>query len=133
MLWFLKAIPVKSICSHHHSNFIGVAHVAYIPQAKGRMIGLSKLNRIIEFYARRPQVQESLVMQVHSAIDKICEKNAGVAVVISATHFCACVRGVKHDGCQMKTSKLSGDFMNDPAVRQEFYHFISDMNNKRSF
>lgn len=125
---FEGGIPVKSLCSHHHSAFIGRAHVAYLPSVKGRVIGLSKLNRIVEFYARRPQVQESLTMQIHSAIDKVCEDNKGVAVMISCQHLCACVRGVKHDGCEMKTSKLSGDFMTDSATRDEFYHFIANMN-----
>jgi len=124
---FQGGIPVKSMCSHHHLAFTGVAHVAYIPSLEGRVIGLSKLNRIVEFYARRPQIQEGLTMQIHSAINDVCEKNRGVAVVVSATHTCACHRGVKHDGCEMKTSKLSGDFMDDAAVRAEFYNFIANM------
>jgi len=122
---FQGGIPVKSLCSHHHLPFTGVAHVAYLPSLKGRVIGLSKLNRIVEFYARRPQIQEGLTMQIHKAIADVCEKNIGVAVMISASHTCACNRGVKHDGCEMSTSKLSGDFLSDPAVRAEFYQFIS--------
>jgi len=117
-------IPVKSLCSHHHLAFTGVAHVAYIPSLKGRVIGLSKLNRIVEFFARRPQIQEGLTIQIHNAIDNVCEKNQGVAVVIKAQHTCACLRGVKHDGCYMVTSKLSKDFMDDSKTRQEFYDFI---------
>jgi len=117
-------IPVKSLCSHHHLTFTGVAHVAYIPSLKGRVIGLSKLNRIVEFFARRPQIQEGLTIQIHNAIDNVCEKNQGVAVVIKAQHTCACLRGVKHDGCYMVTSKLSKDFMDDSKTRQEFYDFI---------
>lgn len=124
---FQGGIPVKSMCSHHHLAFTGVAYVAYIPSIEGRVIGLSKLNRIVEFYARRPQIQEGLTMQIHSAINDVCEKNRGVAVVVSATHTCACHRGVRHDGCVMKTSKLAGDFMNDAAVRAEFYNFIASM------
>jgi len=124
---FQGGIPVKSMCSHHHLAFTGVAHVAYIPSLEGRVIGLSKLNRIVEFYARRPQIQEGLTMQIHGAINDVCEKNRGVAVVVSATHTCACHRGVKHDGCEMKTSKLGGDFMDDAAVRAEFYNFIANM------
>jgi len=127
---FQGGIPVKSMCSHHHLAFTGVAHVAYIPGPTGRVIGLSKLNRIVEFYARRPQIQEGLTMQIHKAISDTCEGNVGVAVMLSATHTCACNRGVKHDGCEMKTSKLSGDFMSDPAVRAEFYTFVSDWNKK---
>jgi len=122
-------IPVKSLCSHHHLAFTGVAHVAYIPSIDGKVIGLSKLNRIVEFYARRPQIQEGLCVQIHNAINLACEGNLGVAVVIKAQHTCACLRGVRHDGCYMVTSKLSGDFMNDEKTRSEFYKFI-DMASK---
>jgi GTP cyclohydrolase I len=124
---FQGGIPVKSMCSHHHHAFTGVAHVAYIPSIEGRVIGLSKLNRIVEFYARRPQIQEGLTVQIHDAINDICELNRGVAVMVSATHTCACLRGVKHDGCEMKTSKLSGDFLADASTRSEFYNFITNM------
>jgi GTP cyclohydrolase IA len=117
-------IPVKSLCSHHHLAFTGVAHVAYIPSSDGKVIGLSKLNRIVEFYARRPQIQESMTRQIATAIDTVCEGNQGVAVVIKAQHTCACLRGVKHEGCYMVTSKLSGDFMDDDKTRSEFYKFI---------
>jgi len=124
---FQGGIPVKSLCSHHHLPFTGKAHVAYIPSLEGRVIGLSKLNRIVEYYARRPQIQEMFTVQVHNAINEICEKNAGVAVVITAQHTCACLRGVKHDGCEMKTSKLSGSFYDDEKTRAEFYHFVNSM------
>ena len=113
---FQGGIPVKSLCSHHHLPFSGRAHVAYIPSKEGKVIGLSKLNRIVEHFARRPQIQEGLTMQIHEAIDEICEGNKGVAVMISATHTCACLRGVKHDGCEMKTSRLSTDFLNEIAM-----------------
>jgi len=126
---FQGGIPVKSLCSHHHLAFTGKTHVAYIPSLEGRVIGLSKLNRIVEFYARRPQIQEGLTIQIHNAVNEVCEKNRGVAVMVSATHTCACLRGIKHDGCEMKTSKLSGDFMNDAAVRAEFYTFVANMKN----
>jgi len=122
-------IPVKSLCSHHHLAFTGVAHVAYIPSIDGKVIGLSKLNRIVEFYARRPQIQESLCVQIHNAINLACEGNLGVAVVVKAQHTCACLRGVKHDGCFMITSKLTGDFLSDDKTRTEFYKFI-DMASK---
>ena len=123
---FQGGIPVKSLCSHHHLPFSGRAHVAYIPSKEGKVIGLSKLNRIVEHFARRPQIQEGLTMQIHEAIDEICEGNKGVAVMISATHTCACLRGVKHDGCEMKTSRLSTDFLHEIATRNEFYQFVSD-------
>lgn len=118
-------IPVTSMCSHHHLAFTGVAHVAYIPSKKGRVIGLSKLNRIVEHYARRPQIQEGLTMQIHRAINEICKKNRGVAVVLKCSHTCACHRGVKHYGCSMITSKLSGSFMDEDSARKEFYDFIA--------
>lgn len=119
---FQGNIELKSSCSHHVLPFVGKAHVAYIPGSK--VIGLSKLNRIVDYFARRPQVQENLTNQIHSFIDKVCEGNEGVAVVIEANHMCACVRGVQHDSTMM-TSKLSGAFKNHPDTKHEFYEFIS--------
>ena len=124
---FQGNIKLHSFCSHHHLPFIGNAHVAYLPTPEGKVIGLSKLNRIVEFYARRPQVQENLTMQIHSHINKVCEQNIGTAVMLEANHMCACVRGVKHDAT-MKTSKLSGVFMdNNNLARDEFYNFVRDL------
>ena len=124
---FQGNIKLHSFCSHHHLPFVGVANVGYIPGIDGKVIGLSKLNRIVEFYARRPQVQENLTMQIYKHIDRVCEDNLGVAVMVSANHMCACVRGVKHDAT-MKTSKLSGVFMdNNNLARQEFYDFIKTL------
>jgi GTP cyclohydrolase I len=123
---FQGNIDVKSFCSHHHLPFVGYAHVAYIPSPDGKVIGLSKLNRIVEYFARRPQVQENLTMQIHNYVDQICIGNKGVAVVVGANHMCACVRGVRHDSTMM-TSKMSGAFMNDPAARNEFYRFVDSM------
>ena len=124
---FQGNITLHSFCSHHHLPFIGHAHVAYLPTPEGKVIGLSKLNRIVEFYARRPQVQENLTMQVHDHIDEVCTENIGVAVSVEANHMCACVRGVKHNST-MKTSKLSGEFMNYKSnSREEFYNFIRDL------
>ena len=122
---FQGNIKLHSFCSHHHLPFVGVANVGYIPGIDGKVIGLSKLNRIVEFYARRPQVQENLTMQIYKHIDRVCEKNEGVAVMLEANHMCACVRGVKHDAT-MKTSKLSGAFTK-VAPRQEFYNFIQEL------
>ena len=121
---FQGNIKIHSLCSHHHQAFMGKAHVAYIPSKDGKIIGLSKLNRIVEFYGRRPQVQENLTMQIHNHIDRVCEGNLGVAVMLEANHMCACVRGVKHDAT-MKTSKLSGAFMDSTELaRNEFYEFV---------
>lgn len=121
---FQGNIDVKSICSHHNLSFIGKAHVAYIPGSK--VIGLSKLNRIVEWFARRPQVQENLTMQIHDYLNDVCEDNGGIAVLIECNHLCACVRGVKHNSI-MKTAKVSGAFKNDPAAREEFYDFIKSL------
>ena len=123
---FQGNIKLHSLCSHHHLPFIGNAHVAYLPSVDGKVIGLSKLNRIVEFYARRPQVQENLTMQIHEHIHKECTQNIGVAVMIEANHMCACVRGVKHDSI-MKTAKLSGKFKDTDRAREEFYNFIRDL------
>ena len=124
---FQGNIKVNSFCSHHHLPFIGNAHVAYIPTIESKIIGLSKLNRTVEFFARRPQVQENLTMQIHDYINGLCEGSLGVAVVVEANHMCACVRGVKHDAT-MKTAKLSGVFMdNDNQARTEFYKFIETL------
>jgi GTP cyclohydrolase IA len=125
---FQGNIKTHSFCSHHHLPFIGNTHVAYIPGKDGKVIGLSKLNRIVEWFARRPQVQENLTMQIHKHINKVCEGNKGVAVLVSANHMCACVRGVKHDST-MKTARMSGAFLdkNDINTRQEFYDFVRDL------
>lgn len=121
---FQGSIPVFSTCSHHALPFIGKAHVAYLPGSK--VIGLSKLNRIVEWFARRPQVQENLTMQIHDYLNDVCEDNGGIAVLIECNHLCACVRGVKHNSI-MKTAKVSGAFKNDPAAREEFYDFIKSL------
>jgi len=119
-------IPVVSICAHHHLPFTGTAHVAYIPgkTIQDSVIGLSKLNRIVEFYSRRPNIQESLTKQVHDHIDRLCVGNRGVAVVIEAQHSCVSCRGVRHTS-KMKTSQLSGYFWaNEVGTRQEFFNLI---------
>ena len=122
---FQGNIKMQSLCSHHHLPFIGFAHVAYIPSIDGKVIGLSKINRIVEFYARRPQVQENLTMQIHDHMNDVCVNNDGIAVMIGANHMCTCVRGVKHDA-MMKTAKLSGSFFSSNQARNEFYGFVSD-------
>ena len=123
---FQGNIDVKSFCSHHHLPFIGKAHVAYIPSEDGKVIGLSKLNRFVEYFARRPQVQENLTMQIHDYINSTCTGNKGVAVMVEAGHLCACVRGVRHDSTMM-TSKMSGAFIQDGTTRNEFYRFVDKL------
>jgi GTP cyclohydrolase I len=119
-------IPVISLCAHHNLQFIGVAHVGYI-SGKSKtdlVIGLSKLNRIVDWYARRPNIQESLTKQIHDKIDELCIGNRGVAVVIESQHNCVRCRGIKNDSI-MKTSQLSGYFhTNEIGTRQEFFNLI---------
>ena len=121
---FQGEIEVVSMCAHHNLPFVGKAHVAYIPGEK--LIGLSKLNRVVEWFARRPQSQEHLSMQVHDYLNKVCDGNNGVAVVIEANHTCASCRGVKHQSV-MKTAKLSGAFQTSQTTRTEFYEFIKTL------
>ena len=126
-LVFQGNIKVNSFCSHHHLPFIGQAHVSYIPGKDGRVIGLSKINRIVEWFSRRPQVQENLTMQIHNYMNEVCKDNKGVAVLVSANHTCAGLRGVKHDSI-MKTARMSGAFLDKTDLtRQEFYDFIRDL------
>ena len=121
---FEGGIPLTSMCSHHHQTIMGRVHVAYIPGKDSRVIGLSKLNRLVEHFGRRGAIQEQLTVAIHNAIDSIINDNKGVAVMIEATHNCVQCRGVKHGGASMKTSKLTGAFYTDPASRNEFYEFI---------
>jgi GTP cyclohydrolase I len=123
---FQGDINVKSICSHHHLPFTGKAYVAYLPAPNGKVIGLSKLNRVVDYFCRMPQVQENLTMQISDYLDKTCEFNLGVAVMIKAGHQCACLRGIQHDST-MITSKLTGAFKDDAKVREEFYNFVKNL------
>jgi GTP cyclohydrolase IA len=119
-------IPVKSLCAHHHLPISGFAHVAYIPKAKSNIIGLSKLNRLVEYWSRRPQTQEHLTIQIKDAVQKYIPENDGVAVVIHASHFCCSHRGVHHDS-EMHTAKLTGLFFtNELGTRAEFYRMIDN-------
>lgn len=117
-------IPVTSMCSHHHQAIQGTISIAYIPSKDGKVVGLSKLNRIVEYFSRRGSIQEQLTVAIHNAVDKICEGNQGVAVMISATHNCVSCRGIKHHGASMQTAKLSGAFLNEDSAKAEFYKNI---------
>lgn len=117
-------IPVTSMCSHHHQQIQGRVSIAYVPAADGKVVGLSKLNRIVEHFGRRGVIQEQLTVAIHNAIDKICEKNLGVAVMVNATHACVSCRGIKHQGAAMQTAKLSGCFLEEDSARAEFYKNI---------
>jgi len=120
-----KDIPLTSVCSHHHESILGKVHIAYIPGEGGKGIGLSKLNRVVEHFGRRGAIQEQLTMAVHNAIDKICEGNIGVMVMIQATHNCVCTRGVRHSGASMMTSHISGVFADhEKTAKQEVINMI---------
>ena len=116
-------IPFVSLCEHHLSPFYGHAHIAYIPGDKGKVVGLSKLARVVDGYSKRLQVQERLTTQVRDTITKHLNP-AGVAVLIKGTHTCQCWRGVKKDG-YMITSSLQGVFKDDPRTRAEFMQMLS--------
>ena len=117
-------IPITSMCSHHHQTITGRVHIGYVPSADGKVVGLSKLNRIVEQFARRGAIQEQLTVAIHNAVDKICEGNLGVAVMIEAEHNCVSCRGIKHQGASMKTAKLTGCFLDEASARAEFYEFV---------
>ena len=120
-----RNIPLTSMCSHHHQTIGGVVHVGYIVGEKGRVIGLSKLNRVIEHFGRRGAIQEQLTSAIHNAVDQICEDNLGVIITIVATHNCVSCRGVKHKGAAMVTTKASGVFRhNGNDARQEFFNSL---------
>jgi GTP cyclohydrolase I len=109
-----RNIPLTSMCSHHHQTIGGVVHIGYIAGEGGQVIGLSKLNRIVELFGRRGAI--------HHAVDKITEGNRGVIVTIVGTHNCVSCRGVKHQGAAMVTTKASGVFReNNNLSRKEFF------------
>ena len=114
-------IDVHSHCEHHMVPFVGKAHVAYIPH--GRVVGLSKLARVVDGYAKRLQVQEKLTMQIANAINEVLEPE-GVAVIIQCQHFCMCHRGVQKSNSWTTTSKLTGTFLNNPSSRLELFQLI---------
>jgi GTP cyclohydrolase I len=117
-----RNIPLTSQCSHHHQTIGGVVHIGYIVGENGSVIGLSKLNRLVEHFGRRGAIQEQLTSAIHQAVDKICEHNKGVIVTIVATHNCVSCRGVKHQGASMVTTKASGVFLNNEnQARKEFF------------
>lgn len=113
----VKDIAVKSFCEHHFLPFIGTAAIGYIPNKK--VLGLSKFNRIVDFFSRRPQIQERLTEQIAAALSNILG-TTDIAVVIKADHFCVKLRGVEDDCSSTISSKMSGRFRDNPALRQEF-------------
>ena len=119
----VKDIPLVSCCEHHLAPFIGKAHVAYIPNADGRITGLSKLARLVDTYSRRPQVQERLTTQIADQIDERLQPR-GVLVVVEAEHLCMSMRGVKKPGTVTITSAVRGLFRENTATRAEAMAFI---------
>ena len=117
----LKDIRLESHCEHHMVPIIGVAHVAYLPHR--RVVGISKLARVIDAYAKRLQIQEKMTAQVANAINDVLEPK-GVAVVIEAAHQCMTTRGVSKPGVTMVTSRMLGAFRDDPTTRREFLAMI---------
>ena len=118
-----SGIRVNSMCAHHNLPFYGWCTIGYIPGEKA--VGLSKLNRIVDWFARRPQMQESLTQQIHTFLSEKMDCNS-VAVSISSKHMCCGLRGIKHPESVMTTNKFSGVFMEkDNLIREEFLHSIS--------
>ena len=124
-------IPVTILCAHHNLAFVGVAHVAYIPgkETTDLVVGLSKLNRVVDWYSRRPNIQESLTKQIHDKINELCVGNRGVAVLVESQHNCVKCRGIKNDSV-MKTNQMSGYFFDNPATRNEFFQLIDQSRTK---
>jgi GTP cyclohydrolase I len=119
----LKDIPFYSMCEHHLLPFYGMAHVGYIPGVGGRVVGISKLARVVEIVARRPQLQERMTQQIADAIFEALQPK-GVAVVIQAEHLCMVMRGIKKPGASVITSALRGNFRSKVATRSEFLSLI---------
>ncbi|MEZ5246488.1 MAG: GTP cyclohydrolase I FolE [Acidimicrobiales bacterium] len=119
----VRDIPLYSLCEHHLIPFLGKAHVAYIPNENGRVTGLSKLARLVDGYAKRPQVQERLTRQVADAIEAELHPQ-GVLVVIEAEHLCMSMRGVRKAGSSTVTSSVTGIFRDNVATRAEAMRFI---------
>ena len=117
----VRHIEMYSLCEHHLLPFIGQCHVAYLPN--GKVIGLSKIPRIVDMFARRLQIQENLTKQIGECIQEVTHAN-GVAVVIEAKHLCAMMRGVGKQNSDMVTSMMLGRFREDPRTRQEFLNLI---------
>ena len=119
----VRDIALTSMCEHHLVPFIGKAHVAYIPGEDGRVTGLSKLARLVDAYAKRPQVQERLTAQIADEIERTLQPR-GVLVVIEAEHLCMSMRGVRKPGASTVTSSVRGQFRDSTATRFEAMRFI---------
>jgi GTP cyclohydrolase I len=118
----VQDIELYSMCEHHMLPFIGKCHVAYVPT--GKVLGLSKVARIVDMYARRLQIQENLTKQIAEAIQEVTEAS-GVGVIIEAQHMCMMMRGVEKQNSKMKTSVMLGSFRDNQITRMEFLSLIS--------
>ena len=118
----LKDIPFYSMCEHHLLPFMGQAHVGYLP--RGKVVGVSKLARIVSAFARRPQMQERLTTQIADFLEETIEP-AGIAVVVEAAHMCAAIRGVRKANSRMVTSTMRGEYKTNSDLRREFMQHIS--------
>ena len=117
----LKDIRLESHCEHHMVPFVGTAHVGYLP--KNKVVGLSKLARLVEVFAKRLQIQEKLTAQIANAIDEVLQPR-GVGVIIEASHLCVGTRGIHKPDAKMVTSRMLGSFRNDQATRKEFLELV---------
>ncbi len=117
----VKDIAFYSLCEHHLLPFFGHAHVAYVPRDK--IVGLSKIPRVVEMFARRLQVQERMTQQIAQTLTDILDPQ-GVGVVVEGMHLCAIMRGVKQEESRLITSAMRGSFKNNPATRQEFLALV---------
>lgn len=125
----LRDIDFVSHCEHHLAPIIGKAHIGYLPHS--RVVGISKLARVVEAYARRLQIQERLTAQIAAAIETVLEPR-GVAVVIEASHQCMTTRGVRQHGVSMVTSQMTGAFREDPMTRREFLAMIGNPSSRHA-
>jgi GTP cyclohydrolase I len=125
----VRDIAVTSVCEHHLVPFAGRAHVAYIPGADGRITGLSKIARLVDGFAKRPQVQERLTTQIADALVEVLDP-AGVLVMIEAEHFCMSMRGVKKPGSLTITSAVRGLFKTNASTRSEAMSLITHPGNR---
>ena len=119
----LRDIPFYSMCEHHLLPFYGVAHVGYIPNSEGRVVGASKLARVVEIVSKRPQIQERMTTQIADAIASGINPD-GVVVVVQAEHLCMIMRGIKKPGSAVVTSALRGIFKSKPETRSEFFTLL---------
>ncbi|MDH3707801.1 MAG: GTP cyclohydrolase I FolE [Acidimicrobiia bacterium] len=119
----VRDIPLYSLCEHHLIPFVGKAHCAYIPEAGGRVTGLSKMARLVDGYARRPQVQERLTQQIAGAMVEMLQPQ-GVLVVLEAEHLCMSMRGIRKPGASTVTSAVHGSFRDETSTRLEAMRFL---------